>query len=138
MRIRGCLNFIDQLWTPQQVNQQSLCAAAFDPRLRSFWSSNTLQSVLHYPSIRRRGLMMDVLLPILLCIAGVAVGLPAEPTPASNAEIALITSPPDPTLAVYASYDKQKRGVLSDITAGLDSYVNGIFSELGTTNLLVF
>lgn len=79
---------------------------------------------------------MDSLLPILLCIAGVAVGLPAEPTPTFNAEIALITSPPDPTLAVYASYGRQKRGVLSDITAGLDSYVNGVFSELGTTNLL--
>jgi len=45
---------------------------------------------------------------------------------------ALVTPAPTPTRAVYAAYPGAKRGIISDITSELDSYVNSVFSELGT------
>ncbi|EXJ88880.1 hypothetical protein A1O3_01944 [Capronia epimyces CBS 606.96] len=56
----------------------------------------------------------------------------AFPTEVSPEEKALITSAPTPTLAVYGSYAAVRRGIVGDVTSELDSYVNSIFSELGT------
>ncbi|OCT47878.1 hypothetical protein CLCR_03470 [Cladophialophora carrionii] len=56
----------------------------------------------------------------------------AVPTKVCPEEEALITPAPTRTLAVYGSYARARRDVLSDITAGLDSYVNSVFSELGS------
>jgi hypothetical protein len=64
---------------------------------------------------------------LLLC--GRTYALPTEVSPE---EKALITPAPTPTLAVYGEYAGAKRGLLSDLTSELDSYVNGIFSELGS------
>jgi hypothetical protein len=54
----------------------------------------------------------------------------AHPTRVSPEEIALITPAPTRTLAVYGTYDK--RNVISDLSSEIDSYVNTIFSELGS------
>ncbi|KAL2404886.1 hypothetical protein ABEF93_008108 [Exophiala dermatitidis] len=54
------------------------------------------------------------------------------PTEVSLDEIALITPAPTPTLAVYGTYAGDKRGIVNDLTSKLDSYVNSVFSELGT------
>ncbi|EXJ94746.1 hypothetical protein A1O1_03143 [Capronia coronata CBS 617.96] len=56
----------------------------------------------------------------------------ALPTEVALDEKALITPAPTPTLAVYGSYAGARRGVIGDLTSELDSYVNSIFSELGT------
>ncbi|KAJ9621058.1 uncharacterized protein PV06_04339 [Exophiala oligosperma] len=56
----------------------------------------------------------------------------ALPADVTHEEKALITPAPTPTLAVYADHAALRRGILSDITSGLDSYVNSIFSDLGT------
>ncbi|KAK5061114.1 hypothetical protein LTR84_007656 [Exophiala bonariae] len=55
----------------------------------------------------------------------------ASPTRVSPQEIALITPAPTATLAVYA-HAGAKRGIVGDITSKLDSYVNSVFSELGS------
>jgi hypothetical protein len=56
----------------------------------------------------------------------------AVPTRVSPQEEALITPAPTRTLAVYGSYAGVRRDILSDITSDLDSYVNSVFSELGS------
>ncbi|KEF62659.1 uncharacterized protein A1O9_00632 [Exophiala aquamarina CBS 119918] len=53
----------------------------------------------------------------------------AAPTHVSPEEMALITPAPTATLAIYAH---ARRGVISDLTSRLDSYVSGVFSELGS------
>ena len=63
----------------------------------------------------------------LLLISQVA----ALPTATFEADIALITPPPD-AKAIYAAQDLRRRGVISDITGALDSDLNSIFSELGS------
>ena len=55
----------------------------------------------------------------------------ALPTGTFEADIALITPPPDPR-AIYAAQELRRRGVISDITAALNSDLNSIFSELGS------
>jgi hypothetical protein len=54
------------------------------------------------------------------------------PRPANvfNAELALIT--PTPTIPVYGSKTKDRRGVISDLTAAVESDINSILSDLGT------
>lgn len=56
----------------------------------------------------------------------------AVPTQVSPEEAALITPAPTPTLAVYGSYAGARRGIVGDLTSKLDSYVNSVFSELGS------
>ena len=56
----------------------------------------------------------------------------AIPTQVSPEEAALVTSAPTRTLAVYASYARARRNVLSDLASDVDGYVNSIFSELGS------
>lgn len=55
------------------------------------------------------------------------------PTTTSLEDRALITPAPTPTLAIYAHpHSELRRGIVDDFTSGLDSYVNEIFSGLGT------
>ena len=55
----------------------------------------------------------------------------AVPTQAVKADVlALITPAPTPTLAIYGA--PARRDILDDLTSHLDSYVNSVFSELGT------
>ncbi|OAP58475.1 hypothetical protein AYL99_07565 [Fonsecaea erecta] len=56
----------------------------------------------------------------------------AVPTQVSPEEEALITPAPTRTLAVYGSYAGARRNVVSDLESDVDSYVNSIFSQLGT------
>lgn len=65
----------------------------------------------------------------LLLAALLLLQAQAAPTHVSPEEIALITPAPTTTLAIYAH---ARRGVISDLTSKLDSYVNGVFSELGS------
>lgn len=55
----------------------------------------------------------------------------ALPTGTFEADLALITPPPD-ARAIYAVQELRRRGVISDITAALNSDLNSIFSELGS------
>ncbi len=68
----------------------------------------------------------------LLLLAGLrmAAGVPAEPTTVVVNEIPFIT--PTPTLAVYGSYQPERRNIFDDFTSKVNSYVDGVFSELGT------
>lgn len=56
----------------------------------------------------------------------------ALPNEVSVVEKALITPAPTPTQAIYRGYAGAKRGLLSDFTSDLDSYVNSVFSDLGS------
>ena len=55
----------------------------------------------------------------------------ALPTATFEADISLITPPPD-AKAIYAAQDLRRRGIISDITGALESDLNSIFSELGS------
>ena len=77
--------------------------------------------------------------PAMACKALLFLGLlqhiaasPAAPRPAHvlDAEIALIT--PTPTLTAYGTKTRNRRGVISDITAAVESDISGILSDLGT------
>jgi hypothetical protein len=57
--------------------------------------------------------------------------LPATQTQELVAALPIITAAPTPVI-LGGDPELRKRGVISDITAGLDSYVNSVFSELGT------
>jgi hypothetical protein len=61
-----------------------------------------------------------------------AIGASPAPRPANvlDAEAALIT--PTPTVAVYGRKTKNRRGIISDITAAAESDINSILSDLGT------
>ena len=79
------------------------------------------------------GRLTNVMALRFLFAAGVlALQVSASPTRVSPEEAALITPAPAETLAVYGSYAGKRRGIIGDITSDLDSYVNGIFSELGS------
>jgi hypothetical protein len=69
---------------------------------------------------------------LLLTTSLFALSAAAVPTPVTPQEAALITPPPTRTLAVYGSYERDRRGIISDITSELDGYLNSVFSELGS------
>lgn len=73
---------------------------------------------------------MDILLLLLQVLFTLRAN--AFPTDVTREEKALITPGPTPTLAKYGQYPAVKRGLVSDLTSDLDSYVNSIFSDLGT------
>lgn len=68
----------------------------------------------------------------LLTVSALVLQACAVPTQVSPQEAALITPAPTRTLAVYGSYAGARRNIISDVASDLDSYVNSIFSELGT------
>lgn len=67
----------------------------------------------------------------LLCLAQTIAASPA-PRPANvlDAERALIT--PSPTLAIYGTKTRNRRGIVSDITAAVESDIGNVLSDLGT------
>lgn len=64
-----------------------------------------------------------------LCLISRAYAFPTEVV---AEEKALITPAPTPARAIYDSYAGARRGLIGDLTSELDSYVNSVFSELGT------
>lgn len=68
----------------------------------------------------------------LLTLSAVVLEAYAVPTQVFPHEAALITPAPTRTLAVYGAYAGARRNIISDVASDLDSYVNSIFSELGT------
>ena len=71
-------------------------------------------------------------LPLFLVAGILALQASASPTAVSPQAEALITHPPTRILAVDGSHAKDRRGILSDITSDLDTYVNSIISDLGS------
>ncbi|KAH0845659.1 hypothetical protein FOPE_11617 [Fonsecaea pedrosoi] len=71
-------------------------------------------------------------LRLLLATSFVLFQASAVPTQVLPEEEALITPAPTRTLAVYGSYAGARRNIVSDLESELDSYVNSVFSELGT------
>lgn len=71
-------------------------------------------------------------LRFILTTAVLILRASAVPTAVSPEEAALITPAPTRTLAVYGSYGRDRRNIISDVASDLDSYVNGVFSELGS------
>ncbi|KIW75140.1 hypothetical protein Z517_11912 [Fonsecaea pedrosoi CBS 271.37] len=71
-------------------------------------------------------------LRLLLATSFVLFQASAVPSQVLPEEEALITPAPTRTLAVYGSYAGARRNIVSDLESELDSYVNSVFSELGT------
>ncbi|KAJ9611238.1 hypothetical protein H2200_004421 [Cladophialophora chaetospira] len=69
---------------------------------------------------------------IFLAACVLAVRASAIPTAVTPEEAALITPAPTRTLAIYGSYAGDRRNIIDDLTSDLDSYVNSIFSGLGS------
>ena len=68
---------------------------------------------------------------LLLGLLQLAATLSApRPAKALEAEVALIT--PTPTLAIYECKTRNRRGVISDVTAAVESDVGSILSDVGT------
>ncbi|KPI43725.1 uncharacterized protein AB675_6629 [Cyphellophora attinorum] len=66
----------------------------------------------------------------ILSLLGLTAALPADPTQAALEAIALVT--PAPTPVLLGGEPVYRRDVVDSITAEVNSYVNEIFSELGT------
>jgi hypothetical protein len=68
---------------------------------------------------------------LVLCLLQSVTASP-QPRPASvrDAELALIT--PTPTSTIYGSKTRERRGIVSDLTAAAESDINSILSYLGT------
>ena len=68
---------------------------------------------------------------VLLCLVHSLAASPApQPANVLDAELALMT--PTPTLAVYGSKTRNRRGIISDLTAAAESDINSVLSVLGT------
>ena len=71
-------------------------------------------------------------LQLLLTTSLLLLRASAVPTQISPEEKALVTPAPTRTLAVYGSYAGARRNIISDVASDLDSYVNSVFSDLGS------
>ena len=75
---------------------------------------------------------MDVVALLLIASVRTAIAFPAEPTHVAAAEVPLITPAPTPALNSYGSHQAGRRDIFDSLTSQLDSYVGGVFSELGS------
>lgn len=74
--------------------------------------------------------MMWELLVLLSLLQRICASPAPRPANALDAELALIT--PTPTLAIYGSKTRDRRGILSDLTAAAESDINSILSDIGS------
>jgi hypothetical protein len=74
--------------------------------------------------------MAQKALLVLYLLQSIAASLPPQPANVFDAELALIT--PTPTRAIYESKTRERRGIVSDLTAAAESDINSILSYLGT------
>ena len=76
---------------------------------------------------------MECIIFLLIASLHTAAAFPAEPTEVVVIdELPLITPTPTPTLAIYGSYQPERRGIIDDLTSEAASYVGSIFSEFGS------
>jgi hypothetical protein len=74
--------------------------------------------------------MMWELLVLLSLLQRICASPAPRPANALDAELALIT--PTPTLAIYGSKTRDRRGIFSDLTAAAESDINSILSDIGS------
>ena len=74
--------------------------------------------------------MAQKALLVLWLLQSIAASSPPQPANVLDAEFALIT--PTPTRAIYGSKTRERRGIVSDLTAAAESDINSILSYLGT------
>jgi len=74
--------------------------------------------------------MAQKALLVLCLLQSIAASSAPRPANVLDAELALIT--PTPTRAIYGSKTRERRGIVSDLTAAAESDINSILSYLGT------